>query len=258
MANPVIPSLAAAVSTFGSSVTPRLAPGSPGEPEDQLRSPFEELLKAVANDLSLALVPHGEVLLAELHTKPDYAIDVDGLLCGHVELKAPGVGVDSSSFRGRNKVQFEKLSRLPNLLYFDGNGWALYRHGSLVGSVVEMIGDVKRSAADLAAPTSLENLLVDFLRFQPIAPTSALGLAELTAGLCHLMRDEVEETLSVETRAGPNDPTPFSDLASDWRALLFPDVSDHEFADYYAQTVTFAILLAGSEGEDLRNDLGVC
>lgn len=41
---------------------------------------------------------------------------------------------------------------------------------------------------------------------------------------------------------------PFRGLARDWRALLFPDASDAVFADGYAQTVTFALLLARTRG----------
>jgi predicted helicase len=39
-------------------------------------------------------------------------------------------------------------------------------------------------------------------------------------------------------------------LARDWRQLLFPDADDVQFADAYAQVVTFALLLARSEGAD--------
>ena len=39
-------------------------------------------------------------------------------------------------------------------------------------------------------------------------------------------------------------------MRGDWRQLLFPDASDEQFADAYAQTVTFALLLGRSEGAD--------
>jgi hypothetical protein len=42
--------------------------------------------------------------------------------------------------------------------------------------------------------------------------------------------------------------SPLVQLAKEWRQLLFPDASDEQFADAYAQTVTFALLLARSEG----------
>jgi hypothetical protein len=40
-------------------------------------------------------------------------------------------------------------------------------------------------------------------------------------------------------------------LRDDWRRLLFPGLRDDAFADAYAQTVTFALLLARVEGIDL-------
>ena len=39
-------------------------------------------------------------------------------------------------------------------------------------------------------------------------------------------------------------------LQRDWRQLLFPDATDQQFADAYAQTVTFALLLGRSEGAE--------
>ena len=42
-------------------------------------------------------------------------------------------------------------------------------------------------------------------------------------------------------------------LATEWRRLLFPDTDDAQFADAYAQTLTYALLLARFEGaESLR------
>jgi hypothetical protein len=43
---------------------------------------------------------------------------------------------------------------------------------------------------------------------------------------------------------------PFISLAADWRELLFPDADEDQFADGYAQTVTFALLLARVERID--------
>jgi len=48
-----------------------------------------------------------------------------------------------------------------------------------------------------------------------------------------------------ETHRGP-----FTSLAADWRELLFPDADEDQFADGYAQTVTFARLLARVERID--------
>lgn len=41
---------------------------------------------------------------------------------------------------------------------------------------------------------------------------------------------------------------PFLGISKDWRALLFPRATDEEFADGFAQTIVFALLLAVSDG----------
>ena len=251
-----LPSLSGAIRAFGEELAPRYRLGAPGEPEDQLRGPFETLLKTVGADLGLDVVLQGETLIRDLKAKPDYSVETGGLLCGHVELKAPGVGVTTSSYSGHNREQWLKLRRLPNLLYCDGNSWALYRNGERVSAIATLNGDVRTSGALLRVTGNrLPSLLADFLTFHPIAPRSALELAQLIAQLCHLMRDEVIETMAIEAFSGADDPGSFTSLARDWRVLLFPGVTDDEFADYYAQTVTFSLLLASSEGEDLNRDL---
>jgi len=54
----------------------------------------------------------------------------DGLICGYIELKAPGLGADAPRLKGKhNKEQWERLKGLPNLIYSDGWEWALYRNG---------------------------------------------------------------------------------------------------------------------------------
>ena len=67
------------------------------------------------------------------------------------------------------------------------------------------------------------------------------------ANLCRLLRDEVNETLQRE-RSGAEPEPIFTTLAEDWREYLFPGLSDADFADAYAQTVTFALLLARVDG----------
>ena len=58
-----------------------------------------------------------------------------------------------------------------------------------------------------------------------------------------MLRDDVSDALK-----DPN--SPIVKLADEWRHLLFPDASNKQFADAYAQTVTFALLLARTEGID--------
>ena len=104
----------------------------------------------------------------------------------------------------------------------------------------------------LLAPDSLEGLLTGFLRWKP-QPITAVGtLVRHVAPLTRLLRGEVLDQLAAEKKRiaadADEDAQPFTGLARDWRALLFPQASDATFADGYAQTVTFALLLARTEG----------
>jgi len=178
--------------------------------------------------------------------RPDIAVEVDRLLCGFVELKAPGTGANVTRFRGHNRQQWKKFSDLPNLVYTDGNEWSLYRKGERIGTRIVFSGDVTRDGAGAVTEEDAEQLsrlLRDFFSWQPIVPTNPQGLAELLAPLCHLLRDDV-------MRALENPDSNLSTLARQWRELLFPDADDAQFADAYAQTFTYALLLARLGGQE--------
>jgi len=136
-----------------------------------------------------------------------------------------------------DRKQWEKLSSLPNLIYTDGNSFSLWQDGELQGEVVHLKGDIETAGASLSAPPSLLPLISGFLQWKPIAPRTAKQLAGLSARLCRFLRDEVTEDLQRSNSA-------LLELAKEWRSLLFPQASDDEFADGYAQAVTFGLLVA--------------
>lgn len=230
-----------AISRFGAHAKAKLAnPSALGEPEDQLRAPLEMLFADLTELCGLPreeFAAVGETAISSLKTRPDYAVTLRGALVGFVEVKAPGKGADPRQYKGHDKEQWEKLRSLPNLLYTDGNGFSLWRNGELEGAIVLLVGDVESSGAGLEAPPELLALFGDFLRWDPIPPRSASELARVSARLCRLLRDEVTEQLSLGNRA-------LTALAGDWRALLFPEADDEQFADGYAQSVTFGLLMA--------------
>ncbi len=241
-----------ALQEFAAAVTAKTTQLTPGEPEDQLRAPFEGFMADVAAMLGWRVACTGETLLPDRLGRPDYAVHLHEALVGYVEVKAPGTGADASRFKGRNRQQFQRFSAIPNLLYTDGNQWGLYRGGERAGGVVRLSGDVardgRRAAAVEDAP-GVERLVRDFLSWEPFLPLDGKGrmdlrrFADLLAPLCRMLRDDVTDALA--------DPaSPLVHLAKDWRQLLFPHASDVQFADAYAQTVAFALLLGRSEGAD--------
>jgi hypothetical protein len=246
------------VSTFGASAKAKLA--GPGDREAAIRSPIERLVTAVATELGLTAVPYDEVRDTDRAVRPDYAIAVDGVITGYIEVKKPGASVDPDSFSGHNKRQWERQRDLPNLIYTNGTEWRLWRDGEPVVTPVHLGGGpLEKAGATLTAPASLESLLIDFLRWRPAPITNVLALVRAIAPLTRLLRGEVIDQLAEERRAvaqGAAEATqPFLGLAKDWRALLFPTASDEVFADGYAQAVTFALLLARTEDIELTGSL---
>jgi hypothetical protein len=242
-----------AVSRFGSSLKAKLSgQGAIGAPEDQLRAPLETLITDLARILLFkpgVVVAVGESTLSSLKTRPDYAVNVDNALVGFIEVKAPGKGADPRKLKDdHDREQWSKLKSLPNLIYTEGNAFSLWRDGKPHGEIVHLQGDVETSGAKLAAPPGLQRLFSDFLRWKPIPPTSAPALAEVSAGLCRLLRDEVAEQLALGTPA-------LTGLATDWRKLLFPEATDEQFADGYAQAVTFGFLMARAQDIPLAERL---
>lgn len=231
-----------ALSVFGVATKSKLSNiAVSGAAEDQLRAPLESLIADLAGISGFpagTIDMVGESSISELETRPDYAVVAHRALVGFMEIKAPGKGADPRRFTdAHDKEQWKKLKSLPNLLYTDGNTFSLWRDGQLAGSIVRLEGDVETSGASLTAPPALLALISDFLRWTPISPRSPKQLAEIAARLCRLLRDEVVEQLSLGSNA-------LTELAKDWRLLLFPQATGGEFADGYAQAVTFGLLVA--------------
>lgn len=198
-------SVQAAVSGFGASVKAKLSGiAIKGQPEEQLRAPLETLVRELAEVAGLPkgtvhLV--GETTLSGLQTRPDYAVTVGNALVGFIEVKAPGKGANPRHFSDpHDKAQWGKLKTLPNLIYTDGQSFALFHDGVLQGSVVALEGDIESAGAKLVAPATLLPLLTSFLQWNPTPPRSARQLAEVAARLCRFLRDEVVEQMGIGNR----------------------------------------------------------
>lgn len=243
--------VAEAVSSFGAEVTPKLKAG--GWQEDQLRGPMETLIRRIGTRLGLCVTLAGEVPLVDLRARPDYAVSVGGALVGYIELKKPGTGADTTLLTGDSAAQWAKLKLLPNVLYSDGNEFGLYRNGVLIGDIARTRGSVQ-TAGPRHCPkdSAVARTLRDFLTWQPAPPRSTRQLVRSVAGLCRLLCEEVAEAMAAE-KARKRRPV-FTEIAEEWRLLLFPETTDAEFIEQYGQTVVFALLLARVEGIAFEGD----
>ena len=125
--------------------------------------------------------------MSEHKVRPDIAIYVGGLICGYIELKAPGLGADAPKLKGdHNKKQWAKLKGLPNLIYTDGREWSLYRSGERPDGqpIVRLADDPTdrgKAATTKDNAEALDRLFRDFLGWQPNVPHTPSGLAKYLA-----------------------------------------------------------------------------
>ena len=216
-------------------------------PEDQLKCDVSSLIVTTGGRYGVSVKTRTEPHLSEHGVRPDIAIYVGGLICGYVELKAPGLGADASKLKSRhNKEQWKKLQGLPNIIYTDGQEWSLYRFGRRPNSqpLVRLADDPTekgKAATSKANAEALERLFRDFLGWKPNVPHNPTGLAAYLAPLSRFLRFEVEKSLLREDSA-------VSLLFNEWQQFFFPDADNPKFADAYAQTVTYALLLARLSG----------
>jgi hypothetical protein len=219
-----------------------------GQREAQIVAPVEDLLLAAQSLAEGKIDVINESATAELRSRPDLAVAAAGLLRGYVELKAPGKGARPSKFTNpHDRAQWDKFKKLPNILYTDGTEWALYQEGGDLPVASVILGaDVTIEGAKAITPENASNLgivLDRFFKWEPIPPKSPKELAVALARLCHYLRDDVEQAVA-------DSASNLSEVMREWRARLFPDADEKRFADAYAQTVAYALLLARSRGLD--------
>lgn len=232
-----------ALGVFGAGLTQAFDSPVAGDPEDQLKSHVRPFIEQCGKALGFPIVAKTESRYAEVGGRPDLGIDVRGALCGHIELKAPGYGVSPNRFTGHDRQQWSNFQNLPNLIYTDGTEWTLFHSGQRVARV-RLSGDPTADGFDVATIAEAEwlaSLLHTFFSWQPIVPATAKQLAESLAPLAKLLRGELLATLG-------DDESAVSQLRRDWQSALFANADLPQFADAYAQTLTYALLLARLDG----------
>ena len=243
--NPPNAAFAEVLTRFADAVADNFTPSVNVSPEEQLKRPVGDFLRGLGQLLNLDVDWRPEVRPDDVDGRPDIGVITGDLLIGLIELKRPGLGARPEKFTGSNRQQWNRFKSLPNLIYTDGSEWSLYRTGELKNRA-RVAGDVSTGGANSIDPSSindLRDLLIDFLHWDPIVPGTAGGLATFLAPLARVLRDEVETALQHSDSA-------LQSLADEWGGLLFPEGDLDQFADAYAQTVTYALLLAKFEGAD--------
>ncbi|HUT33143.1 MAG TPA: type ISP restriction/modification enzyme [Planctomycetota bacterium] len=211
--------------------------------EESFYGALRDLLKQVADATSR---PHVHVTVQPTPTdagNPDFRLwnGADSII-GYVEAKRPAetnlYGVEASEQLRRYRDTF------PNLLLTNFTEFRLYRNGHHVETVQaaspNILNDL-HAAPTIERPTELWSLLDQFLDFQlPQAPT-AEELATQLAKRTRFLRQVLAQQIVQDDQAGGGRLSGFYEA---FREFLIADLTHEQFADLYAQTVTYGLFAA--------------
>lgn len=169
---------------------------------------------------------------------PDFAISRGEIVIGHCEAK--DLNVDLKAMKDANLAQKKRyVGGLQNLLYTNCLEWQWYRDGELKHEV--RIADYVMGVQPLPANyTALETLLKEFIAQTPQTISSSKALAERMAGKAALIKDVLANSLV----ADKDETTELSDQYHAFKQHLIHDISIADFADIYAETITYGLFAA--------------
>ena len=169
---------------------------------------------------------------------PDLALMRKDIAIGYLEAK----DIDKSlrDFNEANQLQFDRYTEnLDNLVYTNCLDWDFYRDGNLVHSVSVAKLNNKKIVSNPEAFSELVIHLQEFLSQSPQTINTAKALTSYMAKRTRIIRHAFEKGLS-----GDN---PVKSLKKQYKTVvkeLISGLSEEEFADMYAQTVTYGLFAA--------------
>ncbi|MBM4294849.1 MAG: hypothetical protein FJ126_08110, partial [Deltaproteobacteria bacterium] len=174
---------------------------------------------------------------------PDFCIRPAGKSMAFLEAKEPDKPLDN--LRGRDREQLEKYKELPNLLYTNFWDLKLFQEKNEVMQAVLLprpcLDPAAPYTARLAAfdPAPALTLLTRFFAYSIPYITKPALLCQHLARAARLVRGAVAEAMEI----APPD-SPLDQIYSEFRDILFFELDKKEFADAYAQTLAYGLLLA--------------
>jgi hypothetical protein len=178
---------------------------------------------------------------------PDFVVEKGKVPLGYVETKDVGVGLDKIE---KTDQMRRYLKALNNLILTDYLEFRWYVNGEKKRVVrAAEIGKGNRLSVPAQSETNITQLFRDFYATEAPTVTSPKELAGRLAGVTHFIRDQIIAAL---TSGDAVLQKALADRYSAFRELLLPALKPEEFADLYAQAMTyglFAAKLSAPEGE---------
>ena len=175
---------------------------------------------------------------------PDYILTRADLPIGFIETK----DINDKDLKGEkskngNKEQFDRYKKsLTNLIFTDYLTFHFYRNEELLHSIA--IGKVTDKGIT-PLPENFDTFLTyiqNFGSFEPSGIAKAEDLVTLMAAKAQLLSKIIEKALSEDLSKGIQ--TDLTDQLTAFSNVLIHDISAKDFADMYAQTITYGLFTA--------------
>ncbi|MDH5762944.1 MAG: N-6 DNA methylase [Nitrospinota bacterium] len=176
---------------------------------------------------------------------PDFILSRRKIDVGYIEAKDIGNDLDKTE----KSEQIKRYLDLDNLILTDYLEFRFYLYREKVEQI--RIAEVTASGQIKPIPENfdkLKTLLVDFAAFSGQTITSAKKLAEMMARKARLMRDVFYKAVQ-----DFKDENTLHDQFEAFKTVLVHDMDEKQFADVYAQTVTYGLFTARLHDKTLED-----
>ncbi len=205
--------------------------------EHTFRSDLQILIESIDNSVLVTNEPSRISCGA-----PDYIITKRNIPIGYIEAKDLGTDLNNKN----HKEQFDRYKKsLSNLIITDYLSFQFFRDGELVASI--SIGEIhgNKILPKTENFSKFLNLIKDFLSFTGQTIKSASKLSKMMAAKARLLSDVIEKAILEDENQNSksSDNTLINQLRS-FKEILIHDITPKEFADIYAQTISYGMFAA--------------
>ncbi|MEM4034606.1 MAG: type ISP restriction/modification enzyme [Candidatus Micrarchaeaceae archaeon] len=214
--------------------------------EYTFRTALENLFNAVKPEKSLNVYQEPKKKKGD-EGKPDFKVFKNGLLVGYVETKPIGMNleeiIDKNSESRETKQLYTYLTVSPTLILSNYTDFVLFQNGTKVKTI--SLFDIRDKTLDANKISEISELFSLFFLTKPQEVKSPESLSVLLANRTKIFRSFVNEVLeSNKSSAFKERLVGTGGLYELFKETLIEDLKLDEFADAYAQTITFGLLLA--------------
>jgi len=212
--------------------------------EHSYRAPLQRLFESIDESANVINEPKRSE-----GGMPDFLFHRVGVAFGWAEAKdLPKDVIKLKGYSVEQRKRYE--AAYPNLLYTNGVDFEFIRNKEVVHhtSIADFMGGLGGLQALPDKFDELERQLKLFAEQKPISIKSAQKLAEMMAGKAAIMKDEVGIALAEdpEFRKG------LGRQFTTFKEHLLPNLTPNEFADIYAETITYGMFAARLHDDTLE------